>query len=473
MASLSAAAVPAAASPSTATAKAASAAPTKPPPPTAANSMRMSSDSEGASATAALGDGRDGGPSSSAPASAQQQQRPVVARGVAPPPTNPNPKQPSTGVGAASGGEGAATSSSTAGGSSGQEQTISYSAERIIGNGSFGVVFQAAVVETGEVVAIKKVLQDKRFKNRELQIMRQLVKDPHSNIVALKHCFYSQGEKPDELYLNLVLEYVPETVYSISRSHQKSKVPLPLIFVKLYLYQLSRALAHIHALGICHRDIKPQNLLVDPKNQQLKLCDFGSAKALVKGEPNVSYICSRYYRAPELIFGSTDYSTAIDVWSEGCVGAELLLGQPLFPGDSGVDQLVEIIKVLGTPTREEISAMNSNYTEFKFPQIKACQWRKVFRSKTPEEAMNFIGSTLAYAPERRIKPLEGCAHPFFDELRNERTRLPNGETLPPMFDFTSHELSSPPELLEKLMPPHMKGVHAREKGKDDSKTSGR
>ncbi len=126
-----------------------------------------------------------------------------------------------------------------------------------------------------------------------------------------------QGEKQDELYLNLVLEYVPETVYSISRHHQKSKIPLPLLYVKLYLYQLSRALAHIHSLGICHRDIKPQNLLVNPENQQLKLCDFGSAKALVKGEPNVSYICSRYYRAPELIFGSTDYSTAIDIWSQG------------------------------------------------------------------------------------------------------------------------------------------------------------
>eukprot|EP00804_Cyclotella_cryptica_P021479 CCRYP_005812-RA/>CCRYP_005812-RA protein AED:0.10 eAED:0.10 QI:652/0.8/0.83/1/0.8/0.66/6/617/488 len=364
----------------------------------------------------------------------------------------------------------AATHSPTA-----TEQTISYSAERIIGNGSFGVVFQASVVETGEIVAIKKVLQDKRFKNRELQIMRLLVKDGHSNIVGLKHCFYSQyrpslsstyppqistthttqGEKQDELYLNLVLEYVPETVYSISRHHQKSKIPLPLLYVKLYLYQLSRALSHIHSLGICHRDIKPQNLLVNPENQQLKLCDFGSAKALVRGEPNVSYICSRYYRAPELIFGSTDYSTAIDIWSQGCVGAELLLGQPLFPGDSGVDQLVEIIKVLGTPTREEISAMNSNYTEFKFPQIKACQWRKVFRSKTPEDAMDFIASTLAYAPERRIKPLEGCAHPFFDELRDERTRLPNGNPLPPLFDFTSHELSSSPDLLARLTPPHI------------------
>mmetsp|Transcript_22062 Transcript_22062/g.33693 ORF Transcript_22062/g.33693 Transcript_22062/m.33693 type:complete len:415 (+) Transcript_22062:256-1500(+) len=353
--------------------------------------------------------------------------------------------------------------------------TISYSAERIIGNGSFGVVFQASVVETGEIVAIKKVLQDKRFKNRELQIMRVLVQDPHCNIVALKHCFYSQGEQPDELYLNLVLEYVPETVYSIHRQYQKSKpntTPLPIIYVKLYLYQLSRALSHIHALGICHRDIKPQNLLVHPqRNHRLMLCDFGSAKALVKGEPNVSYICSRYYRAPELIFGSTDYSTAIDIWSMGCVGAELLLGQPLFPGDSGVDQLVEIIKVLGTPTREEISAMNSNYTEFKFPQIKACQWRKVFRSKTtPDEAMDFIGKTLAYNPEKRVKPLEGCAHPFFDELRDERTRLPPSQialgspspsepedlSLPPLFNLTEHELRSPPELLEKLIPPHIK-----------------
>mmetsp|Transcript_21277 Transcript_21277/g.44788 ORF Transcript_21277/g.44788 Transcript_21277/m.44788 type:complete len:488 (-) Transcript_21277:678-2141(-) len=339
------------------------------------------------------------------------------------------------------------------GGSNGAEN-ISYSAERIIGNGSFGVVFEAKVVETNEVVAIKKVLQDKRFKNRELQIMRQLVKDPHTNIVALKHCFYSQGEKQDELYLNLVLEYVPETVYSISRRHHKHNIPLPLMFVKLYLYQLSRALAHIHALGICHRDIKPQNLLVDPKNQQLKLCDFGSAKALVRGEPNVSYICSRYYRAPELIFGSTDYTTAIDIWSEGCVGAELLLGQPLFPGDSGVDQLVEIIKVLGTPTKEEIRSMNSNYIEFKFPQIKGCQWKKIFRNKTPDEAMDFIAKTLAYTPSKRLKPLEGCAHPFFDELRRDGTELPdNAGQLPPLFDWTPHELSLPQELLDKLIPP--------------------
>lgn len=86
-------------------------------------------------------------------------------------------------------------------------------------------------------------------------------------------------------------------------------------------------------------------MLVDPVRHILKLCDFGSAKAFVKGEPNVAYICSRFYRAPELILGATDYTTAIDVWSAGCVFAELLTGHPIFPGISGVDQLVEIIKV--------------------------------------------------------------------------------------------------------------------------------
>ncbi len=111
---------------------------------------------------------------------------------------------------------------------------------------------------------------------------------------------------------------------------------------------------------------------------------------LIKGEPNISYICSRYYRAPELIFGATDYTSAIDVWSVGCVVAELLLGQPLFPGESGVDQLVEIIKVLGTPSREEIHAMNPNYTEFKFPQIKAHPWTKVFSKRMPPDAVDLV-----------------------------------------------------------------------------------
>ena len=154
----------------------------------------------------------------------------------------------------------------------------------------------------------------------------------HPNIVELKAFYYSNGERvstfgmlglyteftdehvlyqKDEVYLNLVLEFVPETVYRASRFFNKMKTTMPILEIKIYIYQLFRSLAYIHSQGICHRDIKPQNLLLDPNTGVLKLCDFGSAKILVENEPNVSYICSRYYRAPELIFGATNYTTKI------------------------------------------------------------------------------------------------------------------------------------------------------------------
>jgi len=322
--------------------------------------------------------------------------------------------------------------------------------ERIIGNGSFGVVYQAIVKQNQKEVAIKKVLQDKRFKNRELQIMKML---DHGNVTTLHHYFYTEGEKPDETYLNLVMDFIPQTVYGMSRHYAKAKKTFPLLYMKLYTYQLCRSLAYIHSLGVCHRDIKPQNLLVHPESHLLKLCDFGSAKILVKGEPNVSYICSRYYRAPELIFGATDYTCCIDVWSVGCVLAELLLGVPLFPGESGVDQLVEIIKVLGTPTLEEIQAMNQNYTEYKFPQVKPHPWHKVFRPRTPSDAIELVSRFLRYAPDSRSKPLEGCAMPFFDELRDQNLQLPGNRAPPPLFDFKPQELfEHPPSIRSKLTP---------------------
>uniref|UniRef100_A0A7N2L4C7 non-specific serine/threonine protein kinase n=1 Tax=Quercus lobata TaxID=97700 RepID=A0A7N2L4C7_QUELO len=238
----------------------------------------------------------------------------------------------------------------TVGGRNGEPKlTISYMAERVVGHGSFGVVFQAKCLETGETVATKKVLKTR--------------------------------------------------VHRVIKHYNKLNQRMPLIYVKLYTYQIFRALSYIHhCIGVCHQDIKPQNLLVNPHTHQVKLCYFGSAKVLVKGEPNISYICSRYYRAPELIFGATEYTTAIDIWFAGCVLAELLLGQPLFPGESGVNQLVEIIKVLGTPTRKEIKCMNPNYTEFKFPQIKAHPWHKIFHKRMPLEVVDLVSRLLQYSP---------------------------------------------------------------------------
>ncbi|KAB0362204.1 hypothetical protein FD754_006360, partial [Muntiacus muntjak] len=247
--------------------------------------------------------------------------------------------------------------------------------------------------------------------------------------IAIKVSEHLFSISKDEVYLNLVLDYVPETVYRVARHYSRAKQTLPVIYVKLYMYQLFRSLAYIHSFGICHRDIKPQNLLLDPDTAVLKLCDFGSAKQLVRGEPNVSYICSRYYRAPELIFGATDYTSSIG--------------------------------------KEQIREMNPNYTEFKFPQIKAHPWTKdssgtghftsgvrVFRPRTPPEAIALCSRLLEYTPTARLTPLEACAHSFFDELRDPNVKLPNGRDTPALFNFTTQELSSNPPLATILIPPH-------------------
>lgn len=319
------------------------------------------------------------------------------------------------------------------------QRSVSYTAEKIIGQGSFGVVFLARVVETSELVAIKKVLQDRRFKNRELQIMRMIV---HPNVISMKHCFFSTGEQKGEVYLNLVLEYVPSTLYQFLRSHVRRHERMPEVYVQLFTYQLLRALNYLHLRGVCHRDVKPQNLLIDPALGILKICDFGSAKLLVTGEPNVSYICSRYYRAPELIFGATDYSASIDVWSAGCVMSELLLGKPLFCGETSVDQLVEIIKVLGTPASEEIMSMNPSYTEFRFPDVKGQTWNEIF-DHVSSSAIDLITSLLCYSPEKRATAAEAMQHPYFLPLKDPATRLPDGQPLPPgLFDFCEEELES-------------------------------
>jgi serine/threonine protein kinase len=223
------------------------------------------------------------------------------------------------------------------------------------------------------------------------------------------------------------------------------------------MWQLCRSLYYIHSVGIAHRDIKPQNLLLDPTSHVVKLCDFGSAKKLIKGQPNVAYICSRFYRAPELIFGAQDYTTDIDIWSLGCVFAEMMIGYPLFAGESGVDQLVEIIKILGTPSRAEILAMNPNYNEFKFPQVKPHPWVKVFRKRAPTEAVDLVSRFLVYRPEKRVRPLEALAHEFFDALRDPSCSLPDGAALPPLFNFTVQEVESLKALglFEKVVPTHL------------------
>lgn len=286
----------------------------------------------------------------------------------------------------------------------------------IIGNGTFGIVCRAKDLDTNEIVAIKTVYQDEGHQNRELSIIKEL---KHPNIVGLRKYFYTRNEQGEE-FLSLVLDYMPMSLDRVVKEAEKKKQTLPESFVKLAMYQFMRALEYLHGMGICHRDIKPHNLLVDLDAGIVKLCDFGCSKRLIEGEPNIQYICARYYRAPEVVFGWAHYSCAIDIWSAGCVMAEMISLNPIFPGKNSVDQLARIVKVLGPPSTEQLFAMGQDPKRFKPATsktrseiIQALQSALVHHDKVSSEAMTFLLDVLTYDPKIRLTALQGLSHSYF------------------------------------------------------------
>lgn len=251
------------------------------------------------------------------------------------------------------------------------------------------------------------------------------------------------------------MDYVPETLYRVLRYYRKKGMDFPDPLGKIYSYQMFRSLAYIHALGIVHRDIKPQNILIDTGNHRLVMCDFGSAKKIKPGEKSVAYICSRYYRAPELILGQDKYGPTIDVWSIGCVIAEMFLGEPIFPGSSSKDQMIKIMDLLGTPSQNEVTAMCKN-ARVRLPNIQPTDFRKRFKRGTNPEVIDLLKKILCYDPNERITPLEALMHPYFDELRRQRLTI-NGKKIVDLFNFNDAELSSNPELKGQLVPKWYKG----------------
>ncbi|KAL5105740.1 Glycogen synthase kinase-3 alpha [Taenia crassiceps] len=314
-------------------------------------------------------------------------------------------------------------------------------------------------------VAVKRVLQDPRYKNRELSIMQKLSR--HPNVVKFYYYYFStsssasrtrsrNSQQPCEgvctdmppnadmdVYLHLVLECFPGSLCELVYMYFQRNMSIPPLTVKLFTYQMLKALAYLHSHQICHRDLKSSNLLVNEQTMVLKLCDFGSAKEMVPGTTNVSYISSRYYRAPELLFGAQMYTCAIDTWGAGCVLAEMLRHQCLFTGADSVDQLVKVIRVLGTPTAEDIASMNPMYESYNFPDVQSCPVKLFFPRHTPADLLALMSKMLVYNPNNRLPPRQGLLDRAFDEIRDLRAsggKLPNGNPLPPhLFD------SDPPD----------------------------
>lgn len=299
-------------------------------------------------------------------------------------------------------------------GSRQKSERFFYRPIKVLGKGAFGVVY-CSKGRDGELVAIKKVQLNPHYKNRELDILRKL---EHPNCIRLvdefttndsfttssisalaRHVSNSSDSSSKKNELSIVMDYLPLTLHQFSVKYHKSQKQTPLVYIKLFSYQLFTGLFYLHdKLKITHRDIKPENILVDSETGLLKICDFGSAKELVPNEKSVSYIASRYYRAPELIMGCEFYTTAIDIWAAGCVIAEILTcGIPLFAAQESSKQLEEIAAIIGTPKNKDLQSFQHPTLNFKIDSPQG--------SKSPQSLMTKQGkssASLSVNPHKKL-----------------------------------------------------------------------
>ncbi|XP_070197267.1 cyclin-dependent kinase-like 5 isoform X3 [Littorina saxatilis] len=293
----------------------------------------------------------------------------------------------------------------------------------VVGEGAYGVVLKCRHKENGEMVAIKKFKDSeenedvKRTTLRELKMLRTLKQD---NIVELREAFRRKGK------LYLVFEYVERNMLELLEEQPNG---VPLEKVRSYTYQLCKAMEWCHANDIIHRDIKPENLLIS-KNDVLKLCDFGFARNITNGSNGLytDYVATRWYRSPELLLGAP-YGKAVDIWAIGCIMGELSDGQPLFPGESEIDQLYVIQKILGPLPSYQMNLFHKNprFSGLKFPAVKKPKTlEKHYHGTLTSLLMDFMSTTLKLEPEERLSVGECLDHIIFqtDRAMDRSTRIP-------------------------------------------------
>mmetsp|Transcript_21929 Transcript_21929/g.36329 ORF Transcript_21929/g.36329 Transcript_21929/m.36329 type:complete len:353 (+) Transcript_21929:170-1228(+) len=316
-----------------------------------------------------------------------------------------------------------------------------YQLVKPLGHGAYGVVCAAKDDKSGENLAIKKVVKafdDPTDAKRTLREIRLLSHLNHENVIKLKDIMKPESrEFFDDVYL--VVELMDTDLHQIIKSPQ----PLTDDHCQYFLYQILRAIKYIHSAHVLHRDLKPGNLLVN-KNCELKVCDFGLARVSDPDEDNgdmTQYVVTRWYRAPELILRG-EYTKAIDMWSVGCIFAELLGRKPLFPGRDYIHQLELITKVLGSPSDEELKSINGSEKAVRYlqalPKRPKQSLAKMFPKANPL-AIDLLEKMLVFDPKRRCNADEALEHPYLAELHD-----PNDEPVALQiftFEFEDKELT--------------------------------
>eukprot|EP01108_Squamamoeba_japonica_P005199 TRINITY_DN4089_c0_g1_i2.p1 TRINITY_DN4089_c0_g1~~TRINITY_DN4089_c0_g1_i2.p1 ORF type:complete len:376 (+),score=167.07 TRINITY_DN4089_c0_g1_i2:154-1281(+) len=280
-----------------------------------------------------------------------------------------------------------------------------------LGEGTYGIVYKAKNRETGEIVALKRIRLDSEEEGvpctaiREISLLKEL---KHPNIVRLYDVIHTEKK------LTLVFEFSDQDLKNYIDDHTGEVAPET---CKSFLYQLINGVGYCHQLRVLHRDLKPQNLLINRKGE-LKLADFGLARAF--GIPVRSYsheVVTLWYRAPDVLMGSRKYSTPIDIWSAGLIFAEMATGRPLFPGNNVQDELLRIFKAFGTPTEETwpgVSALPEYNPDVPlFPALPL----ETIVPGLDETGYDLFAQMCAYQPELRITCEAALEHPYFADVR--------------------------------------------------------
>ncbi|KAI8904405.1 kinase-like domain-containing protein [Gorgonomyces haynaldii] len=280
-----------------------------------------------------------------------------------------------------------------------------------LGEGSYGIVYKAENRETHAIVALKRIRIDSEEEGvpctaiREISLLKEL---KHPNIVRLYDVIHTEKK------LTLVFEYFDSDLKKFLDSNQGDIAPPT---IRSLMLQLMRGIAWCHEHRVLHRDLKPQNLLIN-KRTELKLADFGLARAF--GIPVRGYsheVVTLWYRAPDVLLGSRQYSTSIDMWSVGCIFAEVATGRPLFPGSTPSDQLQRIYKVLGSP---DVSKWPKIVELPEYTQDGATYERMNLDEVVPKlvpDGIPLLTSLLEYNPDLRIGAQQAIEHPYFQETQ--------------------------------------------------------
>merc|ERR1711991_406168 len=293
-----------------------------------------------------------------------------------------------------------------------------YDVQQKLGKGAYGIVWKAKEKKTGEIVALKKIFDafqnstDSQRTFREIMFLQQLA--GHENIVELLNVLKADNDK--DIYL--VFEFMETDLHAVIRANI-----LEDIHKQYIMYQLFKAIKWMHSANVLHRDIKPSNLLLN-SDCLMKLADFGLARSISDTTDDTAvltdYVATRWYRAPEILLGSTKYTKAVDMWSLGCIMGELLSGKPIYPGTSTMNQLDRIIEVSGRPSPEDIAAIDAPYAQTMLESLGDVKVRKLedIFPNASADAIDLMQKLLDFSPVARYNIDQTLEHPFVGQFHN-------------------------------------------------------